>query len=158
MIGALSRRDGVVGASAALDGRISMHRAVVQLPGRSLQCPVQQLKELLDGDKVARAKINAHEAVLFSQTQQSAACNVTHNVENRLARWLLRARDLIGGDELNLTQEYVAEMLGVGRTTCRSLHTRFKRQASSATGEATSSSPTSMVSTRWLANATRRSR
>ena len=47
----------------------------------------------------------------------AAACNVTHVIESRLARWLLRAADLRGSDELPLTQEYIAQMLGVRRTS-----------------------------------------
>ncbi|MGB7771693.1 MAG: helix-turn-helix domain-containing protein [Pseudolabrys sp.] len=54
---------------------------------------------------------------LLAQAQQSAACNVTHVIESRLARWLLRAADLRGSDELPLTQEYIAQMLGVRRTS-----------------------------------------
>ena len=56
-------------------------------------------------------------AGLFAQAQQSAACNATHVIESRLCRWLLRAADLHGSDELPLTQEYIAQMLGVRRTS-----------------------------------------
>ena len=49
--------------------------------------------------------------------QQSAACNATHTVEARLARWLLRGRDLQGSDDFQLTQEFIAEMMGVRRTS-----------------------------------------
>src|SRR6185312_12531552 len=52
-----------------------------------------------------------------AQAQQSAACNATHVVESRFARWLLRAADLCGSDVLPLTQEYIAQMLGVRRTS-----------------------------------------
>lgn len=114
---AMVGRDGVVGASAAINGRIALNRGVVQLGGRCLQCEAHHLKALVDESPAVRAQINAHEQALFGQAQQSAACNVTHNVENRLARWLLRARDLSGKEELDLTQEHIAEMLGVGRTT-----------------------------------------
>jgi CRP-like cAMP-binding protein len=58
-----------------------------------------------------------HEQTLFSQAQQSAACLATHHTEARFARWMLRARDLTGSDDLNFTQEFVAEMLGVRRTS-----------------------------------------
>ena len=52
------------------------------------------------------------------QAQQSAACNASHGVEARLARWLLRTRDLAGGShKLDLTQEFLAQMLGVRRTS-----------------------------------------
>ena len=50
-------------------------------------------------------------------SKQSAACNATHTVEARLARWLLRSHDLLGGDTLPLTQEFLGQMLGVRRTS-----------------------------------------
>jgi CRP-like cAMP-binding protein len=58
-----------------------------------------------------------HEQTVYAQAQQSAACFATHQVEARLCRWLLRARDLSGSDNLPFTQEYLAEMLGVRRTS-----------------------------------------
>ena len=64
-----------------------------------------------------RSLIGAHEQALFAQAQQSAACNATHVVESRFARWLMRATDLSGSDVLPLTQEYIAQMLGVRRTS-----------------------------------------
>jgi CRP-like cAMP-binding protein len=64
-----------------------------------------------------RTTLLRHEQVLFVQAQQSAACNASHAVEARLARWLLRSRDLSGSDTLLLTQEFVAEMLGVRRSS-----------------------------------------
>jgi len=58
-----------------------------------------------------------HEQTVYAQAQQSAACFATHHVQARLCRWLLRARDLSGSDTLSFTQEYLAEMLGVRRTS-----------------------------------------
>ncbi len=58
-----------------------------------------------------------NEQATFAQAQQSAACNAVHTVEARMCRWLLLARDLTGRDEFNLTQEFLAEMLGVRRTS-----------------------------------------
>jgi CRP-like cAMP-binding protein len=56
-----------------------------------------------------------HEQTVYAQAQQSAACFATHHVQARLSRWLLRARDLSGSDNLQFTQEYLGEMLGVRR-------------------------------------------
>jgi DNA-binding MarR family transcriptional regulator len=58
-----------------------------------------------------------HEPLILVQAQQSAACNAAHTIDARLARWLLRCRDLQGSDDLLLTQEFIAEMLGVRRTS-----------------------------------------
>jgi CRP-like cAMP-binding protein len=114
---AMVGRDGVVGAGAALNGRVSLNRAIVQIGGSCLRCPVEPLRNILREHSYIRSLVGAHEQALFAQAQQSAACNVTHVIESRLARWLLRAADLHGGDELPLTQEYIAQMLGVRRTS-----------------------------------------
>jgi CRP-like cAMP-binding protein len=114
---AMTGRDGVIGAAATLNGRVSLNRAIVQIAGQSLRIGVAQLKGLISSHPRVLSLINSHEQVLFAQAQQSAACNATHNIESRLARWLLRAADLHGGVELLLTQEYIAEMLGVRRTS-----------------------------------------
>jgi CRP-like cAMP-binding protein len=58
-----------------------------------------------------------HEQFVMAQAQQSAACNATHAVEARISRWLLRCRDLAGSDDIALTQEFLAEMMGVRRTS-----------------------------------------
>jgi CRP-like cAMP-binding protein len=58
-----------------------------------------------------------HEQLVFAQAQQSTACMANHDVSARLARWMLRARDLSGSDMLPFTQEFLAEMLGVRRTS-----------------------------------------
>jgi CRP-like cAMP-binding protein len=113
MVGA----DGVVGASAALDGRVSLSRGIVQLPGDIIVCSIEGLKSAaLQSPKLLSLLIR-HEQTVYAQAQQSAACFAAHHIQARLCRWLLRARDLSGTDTLNFTQEYLAEMLGVRRTT-----------------------------------------
>ena len=114
---AMVGRDGIIGGAAALNGRISLNRAVVQIGGRFLRCSIAPLEQLLEEHSYLRSLIGAHEQALLAQAQQAAACNATHVVESRLARWLLRAADLHGSDELPLTQEYIAQMLGVRRTS-----------------------------------------
>jgi CRP-like cAMP-binding protein len=114
---AMVGRDGVIGASAALDGRISVSRAVVQISGHGVSCDVDVLKHAARQSETLHSLLIRHEQVVYAQAQQTAACNVTHTIEERLARWLLRARDLSLSDRLPFTQEFLAEMLGVRRTS-----------------------------------------
>jgi CRP-like cAMP-binding protein len=114
---AMVGRDGLVGASAALDGKISLSRAIVQLSGTAGMCEVDALKSAALQSTTLLSTLVRHEQTLYSQAQQSAACLASHHVEPRLCRWLLRARDLSGSDTLNFTQEFLAEMLGVRRTS-----------------------------------------
>jgi CRP-like cAMP-binding protein len=109
--------DGVLGASAALDGKTSLSRGIVQLAGEIAVCDIDTLKSVaLQSPKLFSLLIR-HEQTVYAQAQQSAACFATHQVEARLCRWLLRARDLSASDNLPFTQEYLAEMLGVRRTS-----------------------------------------
>jgi CRP-like cAMP-binding protein len=114
---AMVGNDGVVGGAAALDSRTAINRAIVQLGGRGLECRMDDIQKILDSRPTLQKAFVRHQQTIIAQTQQSAACNVSHDVEARLARWLLRAADLSGNGELNLTQEYLAEMLGVRRTS-----------------------------------------
>jgi CRP-like cAMP-binding protein len=109
--------DGVVGASAALDGRISLSRGIIQLPGDIVVCSIAALKSAAMQSPSLLSLLIRHEQTVYAQAQQSAACFATHQIHARLCRWLLRARDLSGSDTLNFTQEYLAEMLGVKRTS-----------------------------------------
>jgi CRP-like cAMP-binding protein len=61
--------------------------------------------------------VTRHEQMLLVQAQQSAACNASHTLEARMARWLLRSRDLANGETLLLTQEFISQMLGVQRSS-----------------------------------------
>jgi CRP-like cAMP-binding protein len=112
---AMIGRDSVFGASASLDGLTSLSNAIVQLPGFASILGVGHLRTAADQSASFRTSLIRHEQVLFVQAQQSAACNASHSLESRLSRWLLRTRDLSGSDTLLLTQEFLAEMLGVRR-------------------------------------------
>jgi CRP-like cAMP-binding protein len=109
--------DGVVGASAALDGKTSLSRGIVQLAGEITVCDIDALKSAAMQSPKLLSLLIRHEQTVYAQAQQSAACFATHQVEARLCRWLLRARDLSASDNLPFTQEYLAEMLGVRRTS-----------------------------------------
>lgn len=114
---AMVGRDGAFNAASALDGKVSLNKGIVQLAGVASVMKVDQLRSLADEFKPFRSLLIRHEQVLFAQAQQSAACNASHSVENRMCRWLLRMRDLADTDDLTLTQEFMAQMLGVRRTS-----------------------------------------
>jgi CRP-like cAMP-binding protein len=114
---AMIGRDSMLGGSSALDGMISLNKAIVQLGGAGVTLDVARFREVAEKSADFRTTLIRHEQVLFAQAQQSAACNASHTVDARLSRWLLRSRDLSGSDTLALTQEFLAQMLGVQRSS-----------------------------------------
>jgi CRP-like cAMP-binding protein len=112
---AMVGHDGALNAASALDGKVSLNKGIVQVAGSAGTIDVSRLRRLADEMPPFRALLIRHEQVLFAQSQQSAACNASHSVEARMCRWLLYMRDLADSDELMLTQEFLAQMLGVRR-------------------------------------------
>jgi CRP-like cAMP-binding protein len=114
---AMVGRDGVVGASAALDGKISLSRGIIQLGGDAIICNIDKLKAAALASPTLLSLLIRHEQTVYAQAQQSAACLANHNIESRMSRWMLRARDLSQSDTLLFTQEFLGEMLGVRRNS-----------------------------------------
>ena len=114
---AMVGRDGAVGIASALDGKVAMSRAIVQLSGDAMVCDPAAFRGAALQSEGLIAKVMRHEQTLFAEAQQSTACMAHHEVDARLCRWMLRARDLSGSDQLPFTQEFLAEMLGVQRTS-----------------------------------------
>ncbi|MGA7154686.1 MAG: helix-turn-helix domain-containing protein [Pseudolabrys sp.] len=112
---AMVGHDGVLNAASALDGKVSLNKGIVQVAGSAGTIEVNRLRRLANEIEPFRALLIRHEQVLFAQSQQSAACNASHSIEARMCRWLLYMRDLAGSDDLSLTQEFLAQMLGVRR-------------------------------------------
>jgi CRP-like cAMP-binding protein len=112
---AMVGRDGVVHAAAALDGKVTLNKAIVQVEGVCSTVDADVLRKIAFSNQSVHSILIRHERVLLAQSQQVAACNASHSVECRMCRWLLRLRDLVEGDDLTLTQEYLAQMLGVRR-------------------------------------------
>jgi CRP-like cAMP-binding protein len=89
---------------------------ICRLPdSRRHQLSAKALRTVANESIAFRTTFVRHEQALFAQAQQSAACNASHSAECRLARWLLRMRDLSEAKTLPLTQEFVAQMIGVRR-------------------------------------------
>jgi CRP-like cAMP-binding protein len=114
---AMVGNDGVFGAFSALDGRISLNTAIVQLGGKATTLDTAHLRAAAARSETFRALLMRHEQVIFAQALQSAACNASHSVQARLSRWLLRAHDLTGSNHLSFTQEFLAQMLGAQRNS-----------------------------------------
>lgn len=108
-------RDSILGAAAALHDGPSLADAIVVVPGKASMLPPDRLREAAARSSTLRRLLVRHEQAQSVQTQQSAACHASHMVEARLSRWLLQARDLRGDGGLPLTQEALAQLLGVRR-------------------------------------------
>ena len=110
-------REGVVGVSAALDGTPAS-AAMVQ--GETQTCyrmKVEAFREEVNRHEAFERLMTRYAQALFDFVAQSTACNTVHSVEQRLARWLLMARDRMGSNDFPLTQEFVSMMLGASRPT-----------------------------------------
>ncbi|OPY96976.1 Crp/Fnr family transcriptional regulator [Bradyrhizobium sacchari] len=112
---AMLGRDNVVGGGAALADGIAPADATVLFPGAASMLEIGAFRTIAAASLPFRSLIVRHEQVLLAHAQQSLLCNTLHPVEARLARWLLRARDLSDSAILPLTQEALAQMMGVRR-------------------------------------------
>jgi CRP-like cAMP-binding protein len=119
----------VVGINAFMGGReTTQTEYVVQIAGDTLKMPTEPLRELFDRDIAVRSVLLKYTQAMLAQVTQNAACNGLHNIEQRFARWLLESRDRIGSDELQLTQEFISEMLGVRRAGVTEVSIRFEER------------------------------
>lgn len=109
-------KDGVFGAAQALNDFVSLNSVMVQAPGESSIIEMGRLRELALALPGFRKLLAGYEIFLFAQAQQTGACNAMHRVRERTCKWLARMQD-IAGDELPLTQEFLAQMMGVRRAS-----------------------------------------
>lgn len=108
--------EGMLGATLALGVDLAPMRAVVQGSGSALRMSSELFKqELLSSPQLLRV-LKRYLYVLMAQLSQSAACTHFHEIELRLVRWLLMTHDRAHADHFYLTQEYLADMLGVRRS------------------------------------------
>jgi CRP-like cAMP-binding protein len=108
--------DGAFGGAQALDDKVSLNHVVVQVAGIASVITSDLIREVADDLPVFRGLLIKYEQFFLAQVQQTAACNAVHNVRSRTCKWLLRMHDLVGS-ELPLTQEFLAQMMGVRRTS-----------------------------------------
>lgn len=114
---AMVGRRNAIGASVVFGGRTHLNTSFAQLPGSGWSLRAADLVELASREPDVRNILFDNEQFLQAQSQQTAACNARHVIPQRLATWILRASDATGGEDLTLTQEYLAQMLGVQRAS-----------------------------------------
>jgi CRP-like cAMP-binding protein len=114
---AMIGREGVFGGSAALYGMLSPTAGIVRFPGMASTIDVAHFRAIAEHSEGLRAAMMQRQWHHIVEAEQSAACNASHSIEARLSRRLLMARDLSGSNKLPLTQEILAQMLGVQRNS-----------------------------------------
>jgi len=110
-------REGAVGLHGALGKRLSFTRATTQISGRFSIISASAFAQFTHDHGSVRDLIARYTEVLWAEAQQIAACNAVHDTPARMCRWLLQTADRIGSNHIPLTQELIAQMLGVRRTT-----------------------------------------
>jgi CRP-like cAMP-binding protein len=109
--------DGVVGVPILLGAVGAPGRTFVQIAGSGYRIGADILKEEFERPSELRRHLQRYMQGFMVQSAQTAACNRLHNIEERLARWLLSCRDRVDSDKLHLTHDFLGQMLGAPRTT-----------------------------------------
>ena len=107
--------DGVVGVSLFMGGESTSSRAVVQSAGSAYRLAGQRLKDEFYRHTELMLLLLRYTQSLITQMAQTAVCNRHHSIDQQLCRWLLLSLDRLPGSTLNMTQELIANMLGVRR-------------------------------------------
>jgi CRP-like cAMP-binding protein len=113
----LSGSEGFVGLPLAAGWKTSPIQTVMQVAGSAHRIGAREFEEVLHSCPHLQNSLNRHAQIMGMQSAIVAACNRLHEVEERLARWLLMSQDRMGGNEVPLTQDYLAHMLGTRRAS-----------------------------------------
>jgi CRP-like cAMP-binding protein len=107
--------EGLSSVEVLTGARYALETTIAQVPGSALRLPLQQFLHAIEGDTALRRLSMLYLQVYLAQVSQSVACNRLHSIEQRFARWILMSHDRVRGDQFQLTQEFLADMLGVYR-------------------------------------------
>jgi len=107
--------DGVIGIALFMGGETTPSRALVQSGGHAYELHGQLLKNEFHRDGAMQLLLLRYTQALITQMAQTAVCNRHHSVDQQLCRWLLLSLDRLSGNRLTMTQELIANMLGVRR-------------------------------------------
>jgi CRP-like cAMP-binding protein len=112
---AIVGNEGVVGVALFMGGESTPSRAIVQSEGNSYRLRADYLREEFERGGTLQHLLLRYTQTLITQMAQTAVCNRHHTIEQQLCRWLLLSLDRLPSDELQMTQELIANMLGVRR-------------------------------------------
>ncbi len=107
--------EGVAGIPLLLGADRGPLKAVCQVAGQALRMRADNFRRSLDEHPEFAEIVRRYAQGMFDQVAQTTACNHVHSVQQRMCRWLLMTHDRVGADEFHLTQEFLAQMLGVRR-------------------------------------------
>jgi len=110
-------RGGMSGITAMMGEETSTDRAIVQIPDGGMRTTLAVIKEEFNRGGALQNILLRYMRTYLKQVAQTAACNATHTMEKRLARWLLMCREHVGTNDIRLTQEFISEMLATRRAT-----------------------------------------
>ena len=107
--------EGMSTADLLLGGDVAIETNVCQIPGTALRMPAEIFRRMTASDTALRRVASRYLQAYLSMVSQNVACNRLHDIEHRLAKWLLMSHDRMHRQDFSLTQEYLAAMLGVHR-------------------------------------------
>jgi CRP-like cAMP-binding protein len=108
-------REGMTGIPLVLGSETMSSDAMVQVAGRGSRMEAAAFRDVVEASQTLWRQMLRYVLAVFTQVSQNAACNQLHAINTRCARWLLTTHDRVEGDTFELTQEYLAMMLGVTR-------------------------------------------
>lgn len=126
-------REGAIGIPAGRGSSLAYSRIVVKVGGTLARLPLRALEQVQQRSAGLQELFARYSACQFAQLLQTAACNASHSIEQRAAKWIIAAREHIGGDEIPLTHEQLAGMLGVSRSYASRVIQTFKARRVLAT-------------------------
>jgi CRP-like cAMP-binding protein len=121
-------REGLFGLVSAFATRQAFGRYIVQLDGSASFIELDRMHEAMAARPPIQQMVLRYTEALMAHVLQSVACNAVHSVETRCCRWILTTHDRAGRDDLHLTHEFLAEMVGVQRSTISDVVRSFQER------------------------------
>ena len=120
--------EGMVGLPLLVGAKTTANRMIVQVPGEAMRMAKDELLDEISRDSLLRRLLVLYHTAFLAQVSQAVACNGLHSVHQRCCRWLLMTQDRAHSDVFPMTHEFLAEMLGVRRSTVSEVLEPFQEE------------------------------